>query len=142
MITKHWKYLKKKRKRKITAEKSVWKPDNFEIVSPKGESKVTEKLVEEYSKDFESSEESQEVKGSDSTDGIGDTFKGIIRSIEEDLENLTSEIVSDRKIFLKSLTKLISILVIGKYISLEKIKKIVKIAIARAIKLWPEQKQL
>lgn len=58
-------------------KKSVGKPDNFEIISPKTESKILEKLIEEYSKDFETFEENPE-KGLESTDGIEDTFKRIL----------------------------------------------------------------
>lgn len=40
------------KKRKVTQKKSVTKPDKFEIKSPKSESKILEKLIKEYSKDF------------------------------------------------------------------------------------------
>ena len=55
------------------------------MTSPKTEPKILIKFVEEYSKDFENSE--NESEGLDSTDGVTDTFKGILDSIE----NITLE---------------------------------------------------
>ena len=51
------------------------------MTSPKTEPKILIKFVEEYSKDFENSE--NESEGLDSTDGVTDTFKGILDSIEK-----------------------------------------------------------
>ena len=87
--------------------------------------------MEEYSKDFKIFEKDPE-KVLDSTDGIRDTFKGIIESIEEEVEHLTD---------IRLEKKLISILVNGKYSFIEKIKKIVKIATETTLKVWAEQKQ-
>ena len=56
-------------------------------------------------------------------------------------ENLTG-VSSDKKILTRNLTKLITILVSGKYNTIEKIKKIVRIAIQTAFKLWREPKKL
>ena len=41
-------YKKTQKKSKLIAVKSVGKPNNFEIISPKIESKILEKLIEEY----------------------------------------------------------------------------------------------
>ena len=41
------------KKRKITAEKCIGRPDNFEITPPKIKSNILEKLIKEYSKNFE-----------------------------------------------------------------------------------------
>lgn len=51
------------------------------MTSPKTEPKILIKFVEEYSKDFENSE--NESEGLDSIDGVTDTFKGILDSIEK-----------------------------------------------------------
>ena len=121
---------------KKTQEKSkstVEKPNSFEIISPKIESKILEKLIEEYRKDFETCEESPE-KVLHSTNWIGDTFKEILEHIEEEFQQLM-HIGLDKFIFLRNLLRLTSILVSGKYISLEKIKKIVTIAIDTTLKL-------
>ena len=48
-------------------------------------------------------------------DGIADTFKGILDSFEEEIEQL-NDLPSDKKVFFKNLSKLISILVGGKFI--------------------------
>lgn len=45
-------WTKKPQKRKITAEMSVGKTDDFEMFSPKMESKTLEKLTEEYTKEL------------------------------------------------------------------------------------------
>ena len=102
-------------------------------MSPKIESKILEKLIEEYWKDFETCKESPE-KVLHSIDGIADVFKEIFEHIEEEFEQLM-HIVLDKNIFLRNLSRLTSILVSGKYISLEKIKKIVRIAIDTTLKL-------
>lgn len=67
------------------------------------EVKVIEKLFEEYTKHFEAESESV-----DSPDGILDKLISIISSVEEEIC-----IISDKKILIRSLTKLITILVSG-----------------------------
>ena len=108
--------------------------------SRKIESEILEKLVKELSKNFKDCENSeQESQGLDSTDGVVDTFKSILDSIEEEFEQL-SGLALDKKVFLRNLSKLILILVSGKCNTVEKIKKLIKIAMVTILKLWPEQK--
>ena len=75
------------------------------------------------------------------TDSISETFKGILEQIEEKFEYFVN-IGSVKKNIFEDFSELISILVIGEYNSTEEIKGIVKIAVERMLKLWPEQKQL
>ena len=67
------------------------------------------------------------------TDGIVDGVKGII-------EELT-EADTDKKLFIKSLMKIFTILLSTKFNSLQKIRKIIKLSTEIGINLWPEQEQ-
>lgn len=98
------------KERKLTKEKFVEKRDNFEVVSPKKESEILKKLIEEYSKNFEGSEKESEVLVS--TDGITDT-KSILESIEYILPCF-----GPKSVF-KKLIKIFSVLVTGKFISVK-----------------------
>ena len=69
--------------RKLTKDKSFGKKDNFELISPKKESEILEKF-EDQDQDSKNSE--KEFEGLDSTDGLVDTFKIVLDSIEEELE--------------------------------------------------------
>ena len=81
------------------------------MISPKIESENLKKLVEEFLKNSEESENpEQESEGLDSTDRIVNTFKSMLNSIKEKFEQL-SDLASDRKIPLRNLSKAISILV-------------------------------
>ena len=76
--------------------------------------KVIKKLLEEYTKHFE-----VESKGANSTDSILNRPTSIISSVGGEFENFTA-VNSDKKIFIRNLTKLIMILVRGKYNTIEK----------------------
>lgn len=81
------------------------------MISPKIESENLKKLVEEFLKNSEESENpGEESEGLDSTDRIVNTFKSMLNSIKEKFEQL-SDLASDRKIPLRNLSKAISILV-------------------------------
>ena len=67
-----------------------------------------------------------------SADGVADTFRSILEQFQQ-LSGLTS----DKKAFLRNLSKLISILVRGNYNTVEKIKKIIKITIDATLGLCP-----
>ena len=77
--------------------------------------KVSEKSLEKYMKHFEA-----KTLGADSADVIMDRLTSVISSVEEEYENLTG-VSSDEKIFIRNLTKLITILVSGKYNTIKKI---------------------
>ena len=71
------------KKQKLT--KYVGKKYNFQVISLKVELEILEKLVEEYL-----------------ADGIIDTFKSIIDSIEEEFEQLNDFASDKKKIFKES----------------------------------------
>ena len=84
---------------------------------------MIEKLIGEYSKDFETcAEDTEKVLGS--TGSTSGTFNEILGQIEEEFKDFAN-IGLDKKIFLKKHSKLILILVSGKYDYFEKIKKII-----------------
>ena len=95
---------------KLEVKKKEGLSENFEInkdliqyFNADLEVKVIKKLFEEYTKHFEA-----ESEGADSPDGILDKLISIISSVEEEFC-----IISDKKILIRSLTKLITILVSG-----------------------------
>ena len=77
--------------------------------------KVSEKSLEKYMRHFEA-----KALGADSTDAIMDRLTSVISSVKEEYKNLTG-VSSDKKIFIRNLTKLITILVSGKYNTIKKI---------------------
>ena len=102
--------------------------------SPSFESVVFEQTVEQSIKKSE-----QDSGGLVSNeDKITDNFKNILKGIEEEIEK-NSGISSDKKIFPKSLSKFLSILMSAKFNALAKKKKIVKLSVKTTIKAWPEQ---
>ena len=65
----------------------------------------------------------------------------IANSVQEEFEELV-EISSDKRHFIKVLTKIFTLLLNTNVSSVEKIKKIIKIATDTTLKIWQEPKQL
>ena len=80
-----------------------------------------------------------ENKNRDSTDGIFDVLSKIADSVQEDFEELVG-ISSSKKHFIRALTKMFTLLLNTKVDTVEKIKKILKIAIDTTLKIWQEPK--
>ena len=80
-----------------------------------------------------------ENKNRDSTDGIFDVLSKIADSVQEDFEELVG-ISSNKKHFIRALTKIFTLLLNTKVDTVEKIKKILKIAIDTTLKIWQEPK--
>ena len=80
-----------------------------------------------------------ENKNRDSTDGIFDVLSKIADSVQEDFEELVG-ISSNKKHFIRALTKIFTLLLNTKVDTVEKIKKILKIAIDTMLKIWQEPK--
>ena len=95
---------------------------------------VIQKLLEEYFNYFEAKSER-----SGNTDRFTDGLTSIINSIDEDFEHLTG-ISSDKKIFIRNLRKLITIVVSGKYNTIEKNLKSCKNSIRNNTKLMTRTK--
>ena len=81
-----------------------------------------------------------ENKNNDCTDGILDTLHNIEDSTREEFEELIG-IESNKKTFVRNLSKLFTIPLNINYNTAEKIKRIIKIAIETTLKLWPESKR-
>ena len=79
--------------------------------------------------------------GSDSTDGIFDTLSEIAESVQDDFEVLI-RISNDKKVVIRALTKVFTLLLNTNVDTVNKIKKILKIAIETTLKIWQEPKRL
>ena len=97
-------------------------------------------LFGEINKEFESFL-SKENNDKDSTDGILDFLDQISDSVQEEFDKLLSG-DSDKKRFVRALSKRLALLLNTKVDTVEKIKRIIKIAIETTLKIWQEQRQL
>ena len=81
----------------------------------------------------------QQVEG-DSTDGIFDLLDNLTNKVQEDLDEIIGE-DGDKKRFIKSLTRIFALLLNlnTKVDTVDKIKRIFKIAIETTLKLWSGQ---
>ena len=73
----------------------------------------------------------------DQTDGAIDFIQGIVDKVKEEFEGLVQD--EDRKIFLKILSKIFTILLSVKAENTEKIIKIVRLALSMVLKIWSGQ---
>lgn len=76
----------------------------------------------------------------DSTDGVFDVLSFLSEQIQEEFDELLEE-DSDKKRFIKSLTKVFALLLNTKVNAAKKIKKMLKVAIETTIKIWYGQNQ-
>lgn len=74
----------------------------------------------------------------DSTDGSLDFIENLVNTIQVEFDGILSE-NNKKKLFIKSLTKIFTILLSVKADSTEKIKQIVKLAINMVFKIWSGQ---
>ena len=80
-----------------------------------------------------------EEKGEgDSTDGAFSFIENLTNKLQAEFDETIGE-DGDRRHFIKSLTRIFAILLNTKVNSVDKIKKIIKIAVNTVIKLWSEQ---
>ena len=84
---------------------------------------------------------SRESNNEDSTEGIFDPLLSIFDSVQEEFDNLISS-ESDKKRFLRTLSRIFALLLNIKVDTAEKIKRIPNIAIETTIKIWQEPKPL
>ena len=73
-----------------------------------------------------------------STDVPIQFIENLTNKIQEDFDDIIGDSI-EKKSFIKSLTRIFAILLNTKIGSVEKIKKIIKIAINTTLKLWSEQ---
>ena len=81
----------------------------------------------------------RESDDADSTDDVLDFLTSLAIEVQEEFEELLDN-DSNKKRFLRSLSKIFALLLNTKVNTAEKIKKILKIAIETAIKIWSEPK--
>ena len=74
--------------------------------------------------------------GGNSTDGPLNFIENLIDNLQAEFDETLGE-SGDKKLFIRSLTKIFTILLSVKADSAEKIRQIVKIAINALIKIWP-----
>ena len=79
----------------------------------------------------------EESNDADSTDGVFDFLTSLADQVQEEFEELLDG-KSDKKRFLRALSKIFALLLNKKVDTGEKIKKILKIAIESTIKIWQE----
>ena len=73
--------------------------------------------------------------GGDSTDGPLNFIESLTNNLQAELDKILEK-DGDKKLFLKSLTKIFAILLSIRADSVDKIKNIIKIAVKTAIRLW------
>ena len=79
-----------------------------------------------------------ESEDTDSTDGVFDFLSTLSEKIQEEFDELLDG-NTDKKRFLKALTKIFALLLNRKVDTPEKIKKILKIVVETTIKIWQGQ---
>ena len=84
---------------------------------------------------------SRESNDKDSTDNIFDLLLSIFDSVQEEFDELVSG-DSDKKRFLRALSRIFALLLNTKVNTAEKIKRILKIATKTTLKIWQEPKPL
>ena len=76
----------------------------------------------------------------DAKDGIFDFLSTISDSVLEKSDKLVND-DSDKKLFVKMLSRMFALLLNTKFNIAEKIKQIIKITIERPLKIWQEPRQ-
>ena len=75
----------------------------------------------------------------DAEDGFFNIVDDLTNKLQEDYEELIGE-DSDKKRFIRSLTRVFALLLNTKVDTVDKIKKILKIAVGTTLKIWQGQK--
>ena len=96
-------------------------------------------ILEEINRELEAYL-ARECNDQDLKDGVFDLLSSISDSVQEEFDKLISG-DSDKKHFLQALSRIFALLLNTKIQKAEKIKRILKIAIERTIKIWQELKQ-
>ena len=74
----------------------------------------------------------------DSTKGVLEVLTSLSKQVQEEFDELLGE-DTNKKRFLKSLSKIFALLLNTKVTTAEKIKKIIKIALETTVKIWSGQ---
>ena len=81
----------------------------------------------------------EEQVESDGEDGLFSIVEGVTNRLQEDLDELISD-DTDEKHFIKSLTRVFAVLLNTKVDTVDKLKKILRIAVKTTLKIWRGQK--
>ena len=91
-------------------------------------------LFQEMEKELKEFLLEQQVEG-DSTDGAFDLLDNLTNKIQEDFDKIIGE-DTDKESFIKSLTRIFALLLNTKVDNVDKIKRMLKIAINTTLKIW------
>ena len=80
-----------------------------------------------------------ENDNNDATDGIFNALSEIAESVQEDFEELVGK--NDKKAFVRALARIFTLLLNTNVDTIDKIKKLIKIAIETMLKIWQEPRQ-
>ena len=83
---------------------------------------------------------STETNEADKTDWIFDLLRDLSNSVQEEFEELVAG-SSDKKRFIRALSRIFALLLNTKVDTTKKIKRILKIAIETTLKIWQEPRQ-
>ena len=83
---------------------------------------------------------STETNEADKTDWIFDLLRDLSDSVQEEFEELVAG-SSDKKRFIRALSRIFALLLNTKVDTTKKIKRILKIAIETTLKIWQEPRQ-
>ena len=81
-----------------------------------------------------------ENDNNDATDGIFNALSEIAESVQEDFEELVG-ISNDKKAFVRALARIFTLLLNTNIDTIDKIKKLIKLAIETMLKIWQEPRQ-
>ena len=97
------------------------------------------RLFEEFYKEL-AAFLTKETNNKEVTDGIFDFLATIFDSVQEEFVKVVND-DNDKKRFFKALSRIFTLLLIAKVDTAKKIKRIIKIAIETALKIWQEPRQ-
>ena len=80
---------------------------------------------------------SEPKSGEDATDGAFAFIENLTNHLQAEFYKPIGDCDSDKKQFIKSLTTIFAILLNTKVGSVDKIEKIIKVAISTVVKIWP-----
>ena len=80
----------------------------------------------------------KESDDADSTDGVLKALTTISKQVQEEFDELLGQ-DTNKKRFLKSLSKIFTLILNKKVTTIKKIKKLIKSALATTVKIWSGQ---
>ena len=124
----------------MSIEKTLMTDENIFGFLKKKESNIVNALTFEELQENYRQFLSSEVDNADSTDGVFQALTSLSEQFQEEFDELVGEDI-DKKRFVKSLSKISAALLIMKVHTVQKIKKIIKIALETTVKIWSGKRQ-